>query len=258
MGFYDGTKRVYRGNLNTHTISYIPGKHISDQYAAFADSLCAIFGKETFLSVRAATWPPGNIYKIPGTMSGGQVAAPTDRSAKPIDFGNNPIVCVHPGGGDLPLREWPIDNFIVLIEKIMQHTEWQVLLVGTNESAKRARAIVAQIHSPRCIDYTGKTTIAELCTIFERAHALITADSGIAHIASVTKIRQYVLFGPETPNLFRPLGTKTTIFFKQLPCSPCFSLLNHRTSSCRTNRCLQTITPQEVYATLERDIIATT
>ena len=43
----------------------------------------------------------------------------------------------------------------------------------------------------------------------------------------------------------------TTIIWKELACSPCVSVFNHRLSPCRNNVCMQEITVAEVYSAVE-------
>jgi len=56
-----------------------------------------------------------------------------------------------------------------------------------------------------------------------------------------------VLFGPESPAIFAPVGKDTRVVYSDYPCSPCLSAFNHRNSSCRDNHCLKNITVEQVY-----------
>src|SRR5262249_43816885 len=56
---------------------------------------------------------------------------------------------------------------------------------------------------------------------------MITNDSGPAHFASITEMPTFVLFGPETPQFYGPLG-QTTPIYAGLACSPCVAATNHR------------------------------
>ena len=74
---------------------------------------------------------------------------------------------------------------------------------------------------------------------------MLTNDSGPGHFSSVTGLRTFVLYGPETPLLYGSLGNSTPIY-AGLACSPCVSAANHRKTPCRDNVCLQVITPETV------------
>ena len=98
----------------------------------------------------------------------------------------------------------------------------------------------------------GQTSLRELLTLYTVADVLVTNDSGPGHFASLTPVHAIVLFGPETPRLFGPLAPSTTVIWKELACSPCVSVFNHRLSPCRNNVCMQSITVDEVFAAVER------
>ena len=93
----------------------------------------------------------------------------------------------------------------------------------------------------------GKTSLRELFLLYELSDLLVTNDSGPAHFASMTDTSILVLFGPETPQLFGPLGDGIEIIWKGLACSPCVNAFNHRFSPCTDNQCMHQITVDEVY-----------
>jgi ADP-heptose:LPS heptosyltransferase len=81
---------------------------------------------------------------------------------------------------------------------------------------------------------------------------MLTNDSGPAHFASVTPLKVFVLFGPETPNLYLPIGGNAEPFYLGLPCSPCVSASNHRKTSCITRPCITGIEAAVVTERVER------
>jgi len=95
---------------------------------------------------------------------------------------------------------------------------------------------------------TGRTSVPEVVDLCSISRLLISHDCGIAHLASLTALDTVVLFGPETPALYAPLNQNLTVIYKDFACSPCFLAYNHRTSFCRDNSCLKTVSVDEVYA----------
>jgi len=61
-----------------------------------------------------------------------------------------------------------------------------------------------------------------------------------------------VLFGPETPTVFGPLGPNTNVVKADIACSPCVNPFNHRFSPCNNNVCMQMITVDQVYELVEQ------
>ena len=59
-------------------------------------------------------------------------------------------------------------------------------------------------------------------------------------------------FGPNTPVLYGPLSAGSTAFHRDLPCSPCITVANYRSSRCRIHSCMASIPTGEVVTTLRR------
>jgi ADP-heptose:LPS heptosyltransferase len=122
-----------------------------------------------------------------------------------------------------------------------------IVVMGLPDARPYADAIVRATGAARCIDFTGKTaSLREVVTLLAMGRVLVTNDSGPAHIAALTAIRNVVLFGPETPKLYGPLGDHATPLYAGLACSPCVGATNHRHTVCRDNKCLQAIAVGQV------------
>jgi ADP-heptose:LPS heptosyltransferase len=112
-----------------------------------------------------------------------------------------------------------------------------------------------EVDNPRCFNTAGLFSLEELPLLYSISHLMVTNDSGPAHFSAVTDLKVFVLFGPETPDLYGSLGNAVAIY-KRLACSPCVNAANHRKTSCRDNVCLQRITPDEVYDTIKPSLEA--
>ena len=240
----------YRGDLMTHRVQYNAHLHISVQYAVL---------------VEAAMHDPVDqpLLKVPAATIAGEQAPPptfvatTDEQTRVSALINeagdasaaDPVVLLNPNASDLlPLRKWERARFVELGRRILD-TYPRARLVVTGAPAERAAAeqLCRDLHSPRAVSAAGRTSLRELLTLYTLANVLVTNDSGPAHFASLTSVHTVVLFGPETPLLFGSLSPATTIIWKQLACSPCVSVFNHRLSPCDNNLCMQLITVDEVF-----------
>ncbi len=194
---------LYRGGLLTHRVIYNPHMHVSIMYMAMLDKInddekCT---PEINLDLSVE-------YELP-------LFDPTPVQNEEIFIKlrtlgvneNARLILINPGEGQIPLREWPLDNFIELCRKIIQQDDNNhVLIVGHTGCSEKADFICKTVNNERCRDISGKTSITELLTLFSQSHALIANDCGLAHLASLTNINQFILFGPETPEVFAPLG----------------------------------------------------
>jgi len=161
------------------------------------------------------------------------------------------LILFNPSAGELlPIRAWPLENYGALGQKIMQQYDAAVIVIGLKEAREKALSLCDQIGEDRCIDFTGQTSFKDLMDLMNLAHVLVTADAGPAHFAALATIRNIVLFGPETPKLYAPLGSKATCLFAEMACSPCLSAYNHRSTSCYDPLCMKAITVEKVFDAL--------
>ena len=258
----------YRGNLMTHRIQYLPQLHISTQYsvlveAAFVDPHDAPLLKVPLAQIRA-TSPHAAPTFAP-------TPAEHERMRERLASGDGPIVVLKPNASDLlPLRKWETARFGELARRILEsYPTARIVLTGAPSEQSIAESLSRSLASPRVISVAGQTSLRELLTLYTLADVLVTNDSGPGHFASLTPVHAIVLFGPETPRLFGPLAhptahsprggdpgaPATTVIWKELACSPCVSVFNHRLSPCRNNVCMQSITVDEVFDAV-RDALA--
>jgi ADP-heptose:LPS heptosyltransferase len=250
----------YRGNLMTHRIQYLPQLHISMQYSVLAE---AAFHEPARLREDAARRADEPLLKIPleRIRSTSPQAAPAfapsadELAAMRQRLGSaaGPVVVLNPNASDLlPLRKWETARFGELATRILAaYPSAIIVLTGAPSERGAADSLCRSVGSPRVMSVAGQTTLRELLTLYTLADVLVTNDSGPGHFASLTPVHAIVLFGPETPRLFGPLAHRgapaTTVIWKELACSPCVSVFNHRLSPCRNNVCMQSITVDEVF-----------
>ena len=122
-----------------------------------------------------------------------------------------------------------------------------ILVVATGAPAEReyVQAVVDMVRDKRFVNSAGVFAFDELVPLYSISTMMLTNDSGPAHFASVTPVKVFVLFGPETPSLYLPLGNAEP-FYLGLPCSPCVSAANHRKTTCVTRPCITGISTRWV------------
>ena len=246
VGFHPHTQEgLYRGEFINRPVLYNPYRHISRQFVALATAM----GNGNGFPVVKRNVDEG-IFCIP-TLNPDADQQDDLKTRLENDFpetSGKDLVLLYPGGGLLPIRAWPLDNFCRIAMNLIEKG-YVVGIIGMKEDAPLAEVISSRCQSPYCIDLTGFTrTIMELITLFHSASLLITNDGGPGHFASLTPIPSIIFFGPETPALYAPLDEKSVSLYVPLPCSPCLTAYNHRNSPCDgNNACLQAIGPEEVF-----------
>ncbi len=240
---------LYRGSLRTHEVSYNPYQHIAQNYVALIYALKSSPGQ--FPCVKE------NWQSSPAPLTLPVLESPEGRKAAMMDIlrRENPHidhcrqkVVIHPGIHEaLPLRQWPIENYLKLAEKLSSRPDVMIIFAGVTGKAKDAGGYHEKLRGLRTINLIGKTRIPDLIDLFNLSNLLISHDGGIIHIASLTRIPVIAIFGPETPVLYGPLKENKIIFYKPFSCSPCLTAYNHRISHCKENRCVRSIPVEDVY-----------
>ncbi len=244
VGFHPHTQEgLYRGNFMTRPVPYNPYHHISRQFLTLVEAI------DSVTHPRAKHKVPDQKLEIPAITVGSQEIedARQTLAAKAPEFEGKKIVLIYPGGGLLPIRAWPLENYCILTEELLIRG-YAVGIIGLAQDKEIARVILSHTRSRSCVDLTGYTkTIRELMVIFHFSSLLITNDGGPGHFAALTPIPAIIFYGPETPVLYGPLGENARNIFLDFSCSPCVTAYNHRNSPCDgDNLCLKKISPDEV------------
>ncbi len=191
----------------------------------------------------------------PSDESKGKVLERVKKEYPVYDEGKNHIVLINPNVGDiLPQRKWPLYRFSGVIKKILEHdNETVVLVTGSDDDRDEMRRLVDMLGNERCINFTGKVKIRELPALYSLSSFMLTNDSGPAHFSAITDMPSFVIFGPETPELYGSLGNSTPIYAR-LACSPCVTAANHRKTPCKDNQCLKVISEEEVFDIIKKHL----
>jgi len=238
---------LYRGNLLTHRVLYNHHQHMAKNFLALLHALEADVGDVPLLKRNLSD----SLIPLPRHKCSEEDRRQTMDLIKSLNHQlpkNLKLVLINPDPGLLPLRGWPRQRFAALAKEICtRDSDVAIGVIGLERSHDYAREIAAVVPPAQFIDLTGKTkTLADLMVFFHLARVLVTNDSGPAHMAALTGVRTIVLFGPETPALYGPVGDNVRSLFAGLSCSPCYAASNHRQSPCRNNVCLQAISVEQV------------
>ncbi len=147
----------------------------------------------------------------------------------------------------LPQRKWLPERFAAIASSFLEkNPDWIVLGTGAPNEFEYVENVIKQVNHPLCFNSAGLFKFEELVALYQLSDFMLTNDSGPAHFASVTDLKVLVLFGPETPHLYLPLGGNAEAIYLGLPCSPCVSAANHRKTSCTARPCITGISAEMV------------
>ncbi len=238
---------LYRGDHLTHPVQYNPHQHMAKNFLAL------VLAATEDIDVTPHTKQLIDDAEIRVAAYRNDAACARLRArlveAFPILGSVAKWVILNPNASELLiLRKWPLDSFARLTERLLEDPDLAVLITGAPSEKPDAAKILAAARSERVIDLMGFTALSDLPALYCLSAAMLTNDSGPAHLAAPTGIQTWVLFGPETPALYGALNPNAAFFYKKLACSPCVSASNHRKSPCTDNQCMKQITVDEVFA----------
>ncbi len=159
------------------------------------------------------------------------------------------VVAVFPGAS-VTERKWGGDKFGKVAAALSRHG-YKVVIVGGGTDRSEADKI--RVLAPEVIDLTGKTTLRETAAVLRRSRLLITADSGLMHLAVAVGTRTVCLFGSGIEKKWAPQGKDHLVINKRPECSPCTRF--GYTPRCASGvACLSAITIEEVVAAAESSL----
>jgi ADP-heptose:LPS heptosyltransferase len=253
VGFHRFTQEgLYTGDLFTHRVIYNPHLHTWQSMMALVKALDASPAELPMGKFPAS--PPDEcvIPRIPSRPAARQRILDLLTSESPQLAGKRLIV-INPNASKLiAIRKWPLERYAELVARLLDDPRNACVVTGIGSEHEDARFILDRVKSDRLASLVGKTTLAELIELFNVADVLVTNDSGPAHFAALTDIHVVVLFGPETPELYRPITERCSVMYSHYGCSPCVSAFNQRRTVCTINRCLMEIPVEAVHATVGR------
>jgi ADP-heptose:LPS heptosyltransferase len=247
VGFYRfHGEGLYRGEMLTHRVAYNAHIHIAKNFIALVDSLLASSPTVPY----AKTFIGDDQIKVKirsASLEERTRILARIGSLTPFEPGKNRLVLINPNASELlPHRRWAASRYAELIGRILATFEDVIVLItgGPEERAGAERLAAA---NPRSISFAGHSALTDLPALYAEAALMVSNDSGPAHFAAAAGLPTIVLFGPETPKLYQPLGPSRAIY-AGLACSPCVSAHNHRRTACTDNVCMRAITADEVFA----------
>ncbi len=238
----------YTGDLLTHKVIYNPHLHAAETFIALVEAASEEGGSEPLCKR-----PLDDIFldlpRVQSSEAARQAIKERLKELYPRLGPEHRLVLLNPNASDLvAVRRWPRENFIDLARGLLEDPDLLLVLTGTTEERPHAEAMRGEIASDRVLNFSGETTLRQLVDLYNVSHLLITNDSGPAHFVSLTDLPALVLFGPETPNIYGPLGPNVQAIYLHLACSPCVSAYNQKRSPCHDNKCMTGIKPEQVLA----------
>ena len=145
-----------------------------------------------------------------------------------------------PGAAYGPAKRWPQARFVELGRRA-RAAHWPVAVCGAAEDAAVADAVAAAI-GESAVALAGRTSLLDVAAALRGARAVVSNDSGFAHLAAAVGAPTVAIFGSTSSAWTAPLGAARILQHPPV-CSPCFQ------RHCAIGTlCLHAVTVDEAWA----------
>jgi heptosyltransferase-2 len=155
------------------------------------------------------------------------------------------IVILIPGAARGPSKQWPLERFALLAQRLSD-TGLCVVIVGSR-GERASTQTMERIEG--VVNLCGETGIQDLPGLMAAADAVVTNDSGGMHVAGAVGVPLVAIFGTTNPDETGPIGSNAIILQKSSYRSRAVARNCPRAISA-----LMAITVDEVYAAVMQQL----
>jgi len=151
--------------------------------------------------------------------------------------------------GSFPLKTWPKEHFVVLMEKLQERYGADFFIIGAAGDRSYADEVV-RASKVAVANFCGDTSLMDLVEVFKRSFLFVTVDTGSLHIAATTEVPIVSMYGCGPADRWPPLTDNSRVVTTHEECSPC----HIPADACPTNprpKCQWNITPDMVMKACE-------
>lgn len=166
-----------------------------------------------------------------------------------LDTGQ-PVIALVPGAEHGNAKCWPASYFAEVARRLTD-SGVRVWLMGSPKEEELADRINSEAQGV-ATNLCGRTSLPDAVDLLAKAHAVVSNDSGLMHVAASVGSFVVALYGSSTPAYTPPLTDRCRILYLNLECSPCFAQdcpLGH-------HNCLRQIMPDQVMNALPPELLA--
>jgi ADP-heptose:LPS heptosyltransferase len=161
------------------------------------------------------------------------------------------VIC--PGTG-VTMKAWPIESFASLADRIFDHTKWAGIVCGTASESSLAQQLLTQSHAS-LENRAGRTSLAELASIFRQARLVIANDSGSLHLAAATGTPVVAIVGGGQFGRFVPYREPNqripmAIVYNKMECFGCDWTCIYKIPRGAAAPCITSVTLESVWASV--------
>ncbi len=129
-------------------------------------------------------------------------------------------VGMNPGAAYGPAKQWPLERFAAVGDRIAEAFGAQILVFGGPNDRPLGFELCRRMKHP-AVNLAGETDLAEAMALIRECTLFVTNDSGLMHVASALEVPLIAIFGSTDPQRTGPWGFRGALLRSGIPCSPC-------------------------------------
>jgi len=209
-----------------------PPRHQVEEYGLLAGALGAAVASDA-----VPAWRATPALALEREVDELLVAEGLDQGARAVGL--------HLGAAFGPSKLWPTRSFGLLAKRLRESGRVPLLL-GSSADQPAADAVAEAAGAPPLGSLVGRDRPALLPHLLRRLSALVSGDTGVAHLAAAAGVPTVTLFGPTDARLTAPRGARARAIIGQAPCAPCFL------STCPIDHvCLESVAVDRVWGQVD-------
>ena len=140
---------LYRGTLHTHRIQYNFQQHISKSFLSFLDVLR--YPVKNWPTMDAAI-PDSRLETASYQVSESGKTRIREKIRKRFSEFNesDQIIILNPSAGEIPIRAWPLENYVELAQRLLEDPDRILVLMGAGADRETTGRMAEKLSDKRC------------------------------------------------------------------------------------------------------------
>lgn len=188
---------------------------------------------------------PGSVTDVPHITLSHAENAWGDSQLKAMNLsGRQPLIAVHCSSVEQS-KKWAPESFGKTILGLqLIYPKMAVISFGTSQEKTDTDTARLSAGDVCWVEGSGLWNLRQSLAMLSKCDLLISADTGVMHMASAVGTPTLSLFGPTSPERLAPIYSGGAYLKPNIPCHPCYKDKFHR----RCPECVDSITPAQVVA----------
>jgi len=161
------------------------------------------------------------------------------------------VIGIHPGSKGIcsikhPSHLWPVERYAYVADQLSKKYKAKIVFSGAKNELPLIKKIESLMKTKPII--ATDLNMKEFVSLIDRMDMLFSNDTAAAHVAAALDTPLVIIFGPQTPKLWKPWNDKVIVLYKNNKCTAC----QRYECKLKTVECLKAISPTEVLNALEK------